>query len=244
MGGSPDLVATGPGDGFGYGELAVGTMTDFSKISAVLLLGVVVAGAHCGRAGAGASARPAPVPTAEPAAATGSVALAPAHADSSGYPFTPAEKAAVDDFLRRHPDLRVATESDRQDSGGDEGDVRRLYGVYHAYFVRGDLNDDGILDFVLAFVRRDSSRDTPWFSVVVFTGKTALGGLTFGSGAFIERDITLARGDLSIDRDAVLITPDISDEAVRRYRWDPLKRSYVFVRDDTDDDDTPITSRT
>ena len=35
--------------------------------------------------------------------------------------------------------------------------MRHLYGVYNPYFVRGDLNDDGILDFVMAFVRRDSS---------------------------------------------------------------------------------------
>ena len=122
--------------------------------------------------------------------------------------------------------------------------MRKLYGVYHPYFVRGDVNDDGILDFVLAFVRRDSSRDTPWFSVVVFNGKNDQGEPGFLPGRFIERDVSLARGDLSVDRDAVLITPDLSDEAVRRYRWDPARRSYIFVRDDADDDDTPVPSRT
>jgi hypothetical protein len=122
--------------------------------------------------------------------------------------------------------------------------MRKLYGVYHPYFVRGDVNDDGILDFVLAFVRRDSSRDTPWFSVVVFNGKIDQGEPGFLPGRFIERDVSLARGDLSVDRDAVLITPDLSDEAVRRYRWDPARRSYIFVRDDADDDDTPVPSRT
>jgi hypothetical protein len=167
-----------------------------------------------------------------------------AHADSSVYPFTPAEKAAVEDFLRSHADLRLAADSDRESSRSADADVRRLYGVYHPFFVRGDVNDDGILDFVLAFVRRDSSRDSPWFSVVVFTGRGDRGGPAFNSGAFIERDVTLARGDLSIDRDAVLITPDLADEAVRRYRWDPLRRSCVFVRDDAEDDDTPVPSRT
>jgi hypothetical protein len=167
-----------------------------------------------------------------------------AHADSSAYPFTPAEKAAVDAFLRQHAGLRLATDSDRQPSRSADADFRRLYGVYHPFFVRGDVNDDGILDFVQAFVRRESSRDNPWFSVVVFTGRGDQAGPAFNSGAFLERDITLARGDLSIDRDAVLITPDLADEAVRRYRWDPLRRSYVFVRDDAEDDDTPVPSRT
>ena len=117
--------------------------------------------------------------------------------------------------------------------------------MYHPYFVRGDINDDGVLDFVLAFVRRDSGRDTPWFSVVVFTGKERPGrAQEFSEGAFIERDVSLARGDVSIDRDAVLITPDLSDEAVRRYRWDPLRRSHVFVRDDEEEAPPPPVSRT
>ena len=184
----------------------------------------------------GASAAEAPVREPSPAA--------PASPDSAGYPFSRAERKAVEEFLARHSDLRLAKDSDRDEAASADGDVRKLYGVYHPYFVRGDLNDDGILDFVLAFVRRDSSRDTPWFSVVVFTGKNERGEPGFSAGNFIERDVSLARGDLSVDRDAVLITPDLSDEAVRRYRWDPMRRSYIFVRDDTDDDDTPVPSRT
>ena len=161
--------------------------------------------------------------------------------EAAAYPFSPAEKAAVEEFLRLHADLRLAADADRQDDRNSH--VRRLYGVYHPYFVRGDLNDDGVLDFVLAFVRRDRSRDTPWFSVVVFTGREGSGAAAFSAGTFIEKDISLARGDLSIDRDAVLITPDLDDEAVRRYRWDPLRRAYMFVRDD-EEEDTPIPSRT
>ena len=148
----------------------------------------------------------------------------------------------MEEFLRLHGDLRLAADSDRRTTR--DAEVRRLYGVYHPYFVRGDLNDDGVLDFVLAFVRRERPRDTPWFSVVVFTGQAGAAAPAF-SGAFIERDISLARGDLSIDRDAVLITPDVSDEAVRRYRWDPARRSHVFVGDDDEEEeDTPIPSRT
>ncbi len=179
-----------------------------------------------------------------PESAEASARAPAARADTGAYPFTPAEKSAVEEFLRQHADLRLATDSDRQSSHGSDADVRRLYGVYHPFFVRGDVNDDGILDFVLAFVRRDSSTDSPWFSVVVFTGRGNAPGPAFHTGSFLERDVTLARGDLSIDRDAVLITPDLSDEAVRRYRWDPLRRSYVFVRDDDEEDDTPVPSRT
>ena len=172
-------------------------------------------------------------------------ARAPAgRADTGANPFRPAERVAVDEFLRQHSDLRLAADSDSQASGSADADVRRLYGVYHPFFVRGDVNDDGILDFVQAFVRRESGRDSPWFSVVVFTGRGDPAGPAFNAGAFLERDITLARGDLSIDRDSVLITPDLADEAVRRYRWDPLRRSYVFVRDDAEDEDTPVPSRT
>jgi hypothetical protein len=138
---------------------------------------------------------------------------------------------AIEEFLRAHGDLRIAADDDRRPSESE--DLRKFYGVYHPYFLRGDVNDDGVLDFVLAFVRRDSDRDSPWFSVVVFTGKERSG---FGAGTFIERDVSLADGDISVDRDSIVITPDIGeDENTRRYRWDPIKRSYVFVRDAPED---------
>ena len=207
-----------------------------------LLATALLLAAACRKAPAPAAAAAKP-PAGEDAVAQ-SAPSAPARADSAGYPFRPAEKKAVEEFLHKHPDLRLASDNDREEPRDGDGDVRKLYGVYHPYFVRGDVNDDGILDFVLAFVRRDSSRDTPWFSVVVFTGKNERGEPGFSAGSFLERDVSLARGDLSVDRDAVLITPDLSDESVRRYRWDPMRRSYIFVRDDTDEPDTPIPSRT
>lgn len=192
--------------------------------------------------GVSASAVPAPAAS-SPQAAERSARVPAAHLEPGAYPFQPAEKVAVEAFLGQHTDLRLATDADRQRTR-DADDIRHLYGVYHPFFVRGDLNDDGILDFVLAFVRRDSDRGSPWFSVVVFIGRSDSSSPAFQSGVFIERDVTLARGDLSIDRDAVLITPDLADEAVRRYRWDPLRRSHVFVRDDAEEDETPIPSRT
>jgi hypothetical protein len=169
---------------------------------------------------------------------------APARADVSGYSFRPEERRAVEGFLERNRTLRVATDADRRVAEEEAGEVGGLYGVYHPYFVRGDLNDDGVLDFVLAFVRRDSSRDTPWFSVVVFSGRDRGGRREFAQETFLERDISLADGDLAIDRDAILITPDLSAETTRRYRWDPSRHSYVFVRQDEDAVEPPDVART
>jgi hypothetical protein len=209
-----------------------------STLAGALLCGLSLAACRKAPVSAVVPRPAAPVP----APAERSARVPVPRTEAAAYPFSPAEKAAVEEFLRLHAELRLAADADRQDARDSQ--IRRLYGVYHPYFVRGDLNDDGVLDFVLAFVRRDRSRDTPWFSVVVFTGRGGSGAAAFSAGTFIEKDISLARGDLSIDRDAVLITPDLDDEAVRRYRWDPLRNAYMFVRDDDEDSDTPIPSRT
>jgi hypothetical protein len=171
---------------------------------------------------------------------------APAAGVPVRYGLRPAERLAVEDFLRRHPELRPPEDGDRRVSPSGEGDLRHLYGVYHPYFVRGDLNDDGVLDFVMGFVRREPSSSTPWFTVVVFPGMEpgSGSGPAFGPETFLERDITLAAGDIAIDRDAVVITPDLDDDAARRYRWDPARRSYVFVRDDETDSEPPELSQT
>ena len=164
---------------------------------------------------------------------------APARAEASGYPLRPAEKRSVDAFLEKNPDLRAATDEDRR-PGDDEG-LRELYGVYHPYFVRGDANDDGELDFVLAFVSRDSDPEAPWFTVVVFSGRE---DGTFEAGSPVERDISLADGDVSIDRDAILVTPDTREDAARRYRWDPARRRHIFVRDEPEEPVSPPPART
>ncbi len=42
-----------------------------------------------------------------------------------------------------------------------------------------------------------------------------------------------------------MITPDLEDEdSTRRYRWDPIRRSHVFVRDEADDDDGAPSAQT
>lgn len=199
------------------------------------VLAVAVLGAACAKRPAPAKAAAAtPAPGREPSP----TAASPARAADAGYDFTPGEKAATDEFLRAHPDLRVATDADhrRSDDDGMEG----LYGVYHPYFVRGDDNDDGILDFVIAFIRRDSDHDTPWFSVVVFSGRP---DGRFEPGGFLEKEISLADGDLSLDRDAIVVTPDVSEDLTRRYRWDPARRRHVFVRDDSEDSSSPPPSQ-
>jgi hypothetical protein len=152
------------------------------------------------------------------------------------YALSPEESSAVDRFLRDHPALRVATDDDRAALRDGERDMGRLYGVYHPYFVRGDVNDDGVMDFVLAFVQR-RPHGAKRFSVVVFSGRAATdGGPAYEPGAFIEQDVALARGDVAVDRDAVLVTPDVAEDDVRRYRWNPADRSYVLVEDSDEDD--------
>ena len=141
------------------------------------------------------------------------------------------EKAAVELFLKSHADLRLSSDADARTP---DLALSRLYGAYHPFFLRGDVNDDGLLDFVTAFVRRDSPSDTPWFSVVVFAGRAGGG---FDAGTFLERDISLANGDLSIDRDSIIVTPDTSDDPNRRYRWDAVRKQFSFVSDD--DESTP-----
>jgi hypothetical protein len=199
-----------------------------TRFARAATLGLLLAGTACRRREVAepASARP-PEPTRP--------ARAPASADASGYDFRAAEKKVVGAFLSANPDLRLAADDDRRRNEASE-DVAGMYGVYHPYFVRGDVNDDGLLDFVLAFVRRDSDRDAPWFSIAVFSGQA---GGAFAPGVFLERDISLSDGDLSLDRDAIVVTPDMDDDATRRYRWDPERRLHVFVRDTPEEPPSP-----
>ena len=154
-------------------------------------------------------------------------------------PLSAAEARAVRAFLATRSGWRIASDADARPSD-DADDLTPLYGVYHPYFVRGDLDDDGFLDFVAAFVDRGKPAASPWFSVAVFRGD--------GHGGFrppevIESEISLERGDLSVDRDAVVITPDLSqDDTTRRYRWDARTNRFEFVSgDDTSPDQTPST---
>ena len=197
---------------------------------------IALAGAACARRAPAREAKAASTPPAAPSVSPSPAA--PAKAADAGYDLRPPEQAAVDEFLRRNPDLRVATDANHRKSEDDAMDG--LYGVYHPYFVRGDDNDDGLLDFVIGFVRRDSDRDSPWFSVVVFAGRA---DGTFEPGGFLEREISLADGDLTVDRDAIVVTPDVAEDAARRYRWDARKQRHVYVRDDDEGSASPPASQ-
>jgi hypothetical protein len=177
-----------------------------------------------------APASPDPAANATPAPAV--TAAPPAHAADAGYELRAPEKAAVDAFLRANPQLRLAADGDHRPDEEGTG-VGDLYGVYHPYLVRGDGNDDGLLDFVAGFVRRDSDKDAAWFSVVIFAGKP---DGSFAAGSFVEREISLADGDISLDRDTIVVTPDVADDISRRYRWDPARQRHVFVRDDASEE--------
>ena len=207
---------------------------------AILAISAIAADGGCRKAEA-----PKPSPSVDASGPARKGPLPAARAASGGYLFTSAESGAVDEFLRRNPNLRPATDADRKPGADSDAELRSLYGIYHPYFVRGDLNDDGALDFVLAFVRRDLGRGTPWFSIVVFTGRPASGASPeFSSGLFVERDVTLTRGDISVDRDSIVVSPDLDDETVRRYRWNPPTHTYVFVPDGDDTPDRPPVSQT
>ncbi len=197
------------------------------RVAAAVFGALAVLAAAC-RPKTATAPPPASVPPAAAATRT------PASADAAGYALRPSERVAVDDFLRRNPDLRPALDADHRESS-EASDVGALYGIYHPYFVRGDANDDGLLDFVMAFVRRDSDRKAGWFSVVVFSGRA---DGTFTPGGFLEREVSLADGDLSLDRDAVVVTPDVGEDLSRRYRWDAAKQRHVFVRDDDSEEPT------
>lgn len=148
-------------------------------------------------------------------------ASAPAFPEASpGSDRTPAEDAAVASVSG--PGLRPATSEDAVESEGRE-DLLWLYGSYSPYFVRGDLNSDGRLDFAQAFVRREGPE--PLFDVAVFFG----GADGFSAPVWVDRGVPLSTGDLSVDRSVLLVTEDVDEELLRRFRWDPAVGRFVDV---------------
>src|SRR5262249_41280246 len=115
-----------------------------ARAAAWTVLALVAAACRPSKAGTAGAAAPAPAPAQAQAAA-------PVTTDP--YGLQPPERLAIESFLRAHTDLRLAQDADARapDSG-----LLHLYGAYHPYFVRGDVNDDGRLDLVVGFVRRNS----------------------------------------------------------------------------------------
>jgi hypothetical protein len=180
---------------------------------------------------------------APPAAKRAATESAGPHA---GLP-TPAERraidSAIDDASAGAPKLTLRVAADTDASNTDEHqDLDAVYGVYHPYFTRGDLDGDGRLDFVQAFVEK--GRSGLWFHVAVFFGKP---DGTFEKPVWVEKAISLADGDVTVERSLVVITPDLAGDASRRWRWEPGERVFVdpdkeprpAVSDDDAPDETP-----
>jgi hypothetical protein len=118
------------------------------------------------------------------------------------------------------PAIRAAGDEDAAPSE-ERSDLVDLYGTYHPYVVRGDLNGDGQLDFAQAFVE---TGNRGWFHVAVFFGR---GDGSFEPPVWVERSVSLSPGDISIERTLLTIVPDLSLDAARRYRWDPVEARFV-----------------
>ena len=159
--------------------------------------------------------------------------------DASGR--TRAERLAVEqalaEFRKQGLLLRAAEDGDAADSD-ERRDLEDVYGSYHPFFVRGDLDGDGRLDFAQAFVENGSSGT--WFHVAVFFG-SADG--TFQKPLWVERAISLSMGDLAIDRSLLVVTPDLSLDPTRRWRWEPGEKRFVDADEESGrrsgDEDAP-----
>jgi hypothetical protein len=160
--------------------------------------------------------------------------------DASGR--TKAERLAVEQALETFKKdgllVRAADDADAAESD-ERRDLEEVYGGYHPFFVRGDLDGDGRLDFAQAFVEKGSGG--PWFHVAVFFGA---GDGTFQRPLWVERAISLGAGDLTIERSLLIITPDLGLDPTRRWRWEPAEKRFVDAdhvsrRNDPADDDVP-----
>ena len=159
--------------------------------------------------------------------------------DASGR--TKAERLAVEVALEAYRKegllLRAAEDGDAAESD-ERRDLEDVYGGYHPFFVRGDLDGDGRLDFAQAFVEKRSSG--LWFHVAVFFGT---GDGTFQKPLWVERAISLSAGDLTIERSLLIVTPDLGLDPTRRWRWEAGEKRFVDAdevsRRDPADDDAP-----
>ena len=160
--------------------------------------------------------------------------------DASGR--TKAERLAVEQAVEsfRKGGLLVKAAEDGDSTGSDEHrDLDEVYGSYHPFFVRGDLDGDGRLDFAQAFVEKGSGG--PWFHVAVFFGA---GDGTFQRPIWAERSISLGAGDLTIERSLLIVTPDLGLDSTRRWRWERGEKRFVDAdeasrRSGATEDDVP-----
>jgi hypothetical protein len=153
-----------------------------------------------------------PLPASRPGA------VSPGASDASGR--TAGEDEVVASLAASG--LRAATDEDATDSESRD-EFRSLYVEYHPFFVRGDFDSDGRLDFAQAFVRRDGPE--PLFDVAVFFGTVS----GFSPPVWVERGLQLSTGDLSADRSVLVVTEDVEQDVSRRWRWDRSAARFVDV---------------
>lgn len=171
-------------------------------------------------------------------------AAKPAGAEPREPMWTAAEKRAIDEAVTAAASgaprlvLRPAVDADATDTD-EHRDLDAVYGSYHPFFARGDLNGDGRLDFVQVFFEKGTSGG--WFHIAAFFGRA---DGTFDKPVWVEKAISLADGDVTVERSLVIVTPDLASDPARRWRWEPGER--VFVDPDaeprpsgTSDDDAP-----
>ena len=86
---------------------------------------------------------------------------------------SPQHQMILQQWLKREPDLRVATDADCGRCADDIANQRRLSGAdYHPYYAVGDFNGDGKQDFAVALIEVAADaegRVTQKFVVAVFS---------------------------------------------------------------------------
>jgi hypothetical protein len=96
------------------------------------------------------------------------------HAQTKELPsyISPQHRIVLQQWLKREPDLRVATDADCGQCANDIANQRRLSGAdYHPYYVVGDFNGDGRQDFAVALIEMEADaegRINQKFVVAVF----------------------------------------------------------------------------
>ena len=154
----------------------------------------------------------------------------PAPVEDASYGLRDAERAAVESFLRDNTDLRVATDADQRKAENDD-----LPGCTASTTRTSCAETSTTTGFSTS--SSPSCAGTPTGtrpgSRSRCSRETASG---FAPGTFLERDVSLADGDLSVDRDSIMITPDLEDESRPAIPLGSERRLHVFVRDDADEE--------
>jgi hypothetical protein len=110
---------------------------------------------------------------------------------------SPQHQTVLRAWLKREPDLRVATDADCGQCADDIANQSRLRGTdYHPYYVAGDFNGDGRQDFAVALIEMEADaegRVNQRFVVAVFNAPFSRRRV---EPAFFKDNLTLRDGGL------------------------------------------------